>query len=51
MKVKIYAINPGQPGQYFGLKDAKEEFIIPYTPTWKTEKGAIRWALKHGFTV
>lgn len=51
MKVKVYCINKGTSSQYFGLKDATDNAVLPYTPTWKTEKGAIRWAIKNGFEV
>ena len=51
MKVKVYCINKGTASQYYGLKDAEENFILHYTPTWKTEKGAIRWAEKNGYKV
>lgn len=51
MKVTIYCINKGTASQYFGLKNAEENTVMHYTPTWKTEKGAIRWAIKNGFEV
>lgn len=53
MKVKIYVINENQSGQYFGLMLAEEgnELVLPYAPTWKTRKGAERYALKHGFVI
>lgn len=51
MKVKVYCINKGTTSQYFGLKNAEENTVLPYTPTWKTEKGAIRWAIKNGLQV
>lgn len=52
MKVTVYCINKGQPAQYFGLKNADENQVLYSAPNnWKTEKGAIRWAIKHGFTV
>ena len=51
MKVKVYCINKGATSQYFGLKNAEENTVLPYTPTWKTEKGAIRWAIKNGLEV
>lgn len=51
MAVTIYCINRGLPSQYFGLKDAEDGTIIPIAPTWKTEAGAKRWAIKHGFSV
>lgn len=52
MKVKIFIINKNQSGQYFGLKNAEEGGnILHFSPRWKTEKGAINWAKKHGFTI
>ena len=52
MKVTTYIINKGQPGQYFGLKDYKDNMVLYSAPNnWKTEKGAIRWAEKHGLEV
>ena len=51
MKVTTYCINKGTASQYFGLKNAEENTVLHYTPTWKTEKGAIHWAIKHGFEV
>ena len=51
MKVTTYCINNGTESQYFGLKNAEENTVLHYTPTWKTEKGAIRWAIKNGFEV
>ena len=52
MKVTVYVINKNQPGQYFGLKHADEGFILPYAPNnWKTEKSAIRWAVRNGLEV
>lgn len=51
MKVTTYCINKGTESQYFGLKNSEENTVLHYTPTWKTEKGAIRWAIKHGFEI
>lgn len=51
MKVTTYCINKGTASQYFGLKNAEENTALHYTPIWKTEKGAIRWAIKHGFEI
>lgn len=52
MKVKTYCINRGQTGQYFGLMNADEGFVLYGAPNnWKTEKGAIRWALRNGFEI
>lgn len=50
MKVTTYIINKGQPSQYYGLKNVEENQVLYYAPNnWKTEKGAKRWAEKHGF--
>ena len=52
MKVKVYTINKGQSVQYFGLQNAKEGTVLYSAPNnWKTKKGAVGWALKHGFTI
>lgn len=51
MKVTTYTINRNQPSQYFGLKNAAEGTILHAPNNWKTEKGAINWAKKHGFEI
>lgn len=52
MKVTTYIINKGQPSQYYGLKNATDNQVLIYAPNnWKTEKGAIRWAIKNGMEV
>lgn len=52
MKVKVYCINKGQTGQYFGLKNAEEDTVLYYAPNnWKTKKGAMNWANKNGLQV
>lgn len=51
MKVKVYCVNKGSTAQYFGLKDAEENRVLSYAPTWKTAKGAIRWAIRNGLEV
>ena len=52
MKVTIYCINKGQSGQHYGLKNANEGIVLYSAPNnWKSEKGAINWALKHGFSI
>jgi len=48
MKVKIYIINKNQKSQYYGLMNTEKE-PLPFTPTWKTEAGAKRYAVKHGY--
>ena len=52
MKVKTYCINKGTASQYFGLENAEENQVLHSAPNnWKTERGAERWAVKHGFTL
>lgn len=52
MKVTTYCINKGTANQYYGLKNAEENQVLHSAPNnWKTEKGAINWARKHGFEV
>lgn len=52
LEVTTYCINKGQPSQYFGLKNAKENQVLHAAPNnWKTEKGALNWAKKHGFEI
>lgn len=51
MKVTTYCINNGTASQYFGLKNAEENTVLHYSPTWKTENAAIRWAINNGFEV
>lgn len=52
MRVKTYCINKGQPSQYYGICTAKENKTLRTAPNnWKTEQGALRWALKHGYEV
>lgn len=52
MKVKAYTINKGQQAQYFGLMNAESGQILYSAPNnWKTLRGAIRWAIKHGFEI
>lgn len=52
MIVKTYEINKGTPSHYYGLMcidSDGESFILHYAPNnWKTEKGALNWARKHG---
>lgn len=50
MKVKVYVMNKGTESQYYRLMTTEKQ-IIPYSPTWKTEKGAKRWAEKQGLEV
>ena len=50
MKVTTYCINKGTSLQYYGLKNAEENQVLVYAPNnWKTEKGALNWARKHGY--
>ena len=52
MKVKVYVINKGQTGQYYGLKNAEDNQVLYNAPNnWKTKAGAIKWAKKNGFDV
>ena len=52
MKVTTYCINKGTPAQYYGLKNAEENQVLVYAPNnWKTEKGALNWAKKHGYKI
>lgn len=52
MKVNTYIINKGQATQYYGLKNAKSNQVLHYAPNnWKTEKGALNWAKKHGYEI
>lgn len=52
MKVTIYVINKGQATQYYGLKNAENNAVLYSAPNnWKTEKGALNWARKHGFEI
>lgn len=51
MKVTIYCINKGTNSQYFGLKNADENQVVSYAPTWKTERGAKNWAKKNGYEI
>lgn len=50
MKVAIYTVNKGTAAQYFGLKNAEENTVLHAAPNnWKTKRGAINWAKKHGY--
>ena len=52
MRVKVYCINKGQSGQFFGLKNADEGWVLYGAPNnWKTERGARNWAVKNGYIV
>lgn len=52
MKVITYVINKGTPSQYYGLKNKEENQVLHYAPNnWKTEKGALNWAKKHGYEI
>lgn len=52
MKVTTYIINEGANSQYYGLKNAEEDQVLYFAPNnWKTEKGAIKWAEKHGYEI
>lgn len=50
IKVTLFCINKGQPGQFYGLKDVVENGVIDCAPNnWKTKRGAIRWAERNGY--
>lgn len=52
LKVKTYCINAGTSSQYFGLKTVEDNQVLHYAPNnWKTERGALNWAKKHGYEV
>lgn len=52
MKVKTYCINRGTPSEFYGLKNAEDNMVLYAAPNnWKTEKGAERWAQKHGYNL
>lgn len=49
LKVSTYVINAGTSSQHFGLKDG-EGNVLHAPNKWKTEKGALNWAKKNGWT-
>lgn len=52
IKVTTYCVNRGTPSEYYGLKNAEENQVLYYAPNnWKTEKGALNWAKKHGYEI
>lgn len=52
MKVTTYCINKGTVTEYYGLKNEEENQVLYSAPNnWKTEKGALNWAKKHGFEI
>lgn len=52
MKVTTYIINNGQLNQYYGLKTVQENQVLYAAPNnWKTKKGALNWAKKHGYEI
>lgn len=52
LKVTTYCVNKGRKSQYFGLKTVNDRQVLYSAPNhWKTEAGAIRWALNHGYSV
>ena len=51
MKVKIYCINAGTSAQYYGLMTADDNTPICNAKAWRTIKGAVNWARKHGFEI
>lgn len=51
MKVTVYCINKGLTSQYYGLMNTEGQ-VLYYAPNnWKTVKGAIKWAERHGYEV
>lgn len=52
MQVTTYVINDGTSSQYYGLKTVENNEVLTCAPNnWKTEKGAINWAKKHGYVI
>ena len=52
MTVTTYTINEGTASQYYGLKNKKENQVLHYAPNnWKTKRGALNWAVKHGYEI
>ena len=52
MKMMICKFNEGDPTQHFGLMLVEEGEVTYVTPQkWRTEKGAIKWAEKHGIEI
>lgn len=51
MKVTTYCINEGTASRYYGLKTTEGQILYGAPNNWKTEKGAIKWAERHGFEV
>ncbi len=52
MEVTTFCINKGRKSMYFGLKNKKENQVLYSAPNnWKTEKGALQWAVNHGYTI
>ena len=50
MEVTTYVINEGQSGQYYGLKNKKNNQVLHSAPNnWKTKSGAKKWAESKGF--
>ena len=47
--VTAYVINKGTPSQYFGLKSS-DGSVLHAPNNWKTEKGALNWAKKNGYS-
>lgn len=52
LKVTTYCVNKGRKSQYYGLITVGENNVLHSAPNnWKTEKGALNWALKHGLSI
>lgn len=50
MKVRIVSWNEGTESQQFFLFNV-EGFVMHHPRYWKTRKGAINYAIKHGYTI
>lgn len=52
MKVIAKIINKGTLSQYYILVNGEENQVLYSAPNnWKSKKGALRWAVKHGFEI
>lgn len=52
MTVKAVEINSGTPSKFFILVNICGNQVLHYVPNkWRTEKGALNWAAKHGYDI
>ncbi len=52
MKVIAKSINKDTPAQFYILVNEEENQVLYSAPNnWKSKKGALRWAVKHGFEI